>query len=478
MAPEQAEGNDDIDAAADQFALGVIVYEMLTGRSAFTGDTLAAVIYKIVHKDPYPLVLLRPDLPPRVQEVLAVALSKDRKRRFPSTSHFARQLREAAGQRPDIREVELDDVTVIDWSLSALAAASPAPGPPARLGSTRAYGASPPAEPSAGDSPADGRRGAGRRRQSPTGWVAREMVHASRVFRGPSGRFVMAGGGLLILGVLAFGLSRSNHGRGARVGLAGPVAKQPAPTREQAAPSAAGERPPPPPSTARPASNLAVTSIPVVPLVTSLPSAEPTGAARVEGVALVSFELASDPPGLPVLIDGGPFPNAQQQTHTSTHGALPAGAHKVELASAGYRTWSKLIELKPGRPNRFLARLQRDDPPTYVARPNQPEERPSKSPPTGAVGLERSLKPPPLPAHTCSMTIGSVPWAELWVDGTNTHRATPVVALLAPCGHHRIELKRADLPIHLATDVELAAGEALKRVFRFDASGRLVSARP
>ena len=53
MSPEQAEGKtDELDAASDQFSLAAIVYEMLTGRPAFSGDTLASVAYQVVHATP------------------------------------------------------------------------------------------------------------------------------------------------------------------------------------------------------------------------------------------------------------------------------------------------------------------------------------------------------------------------------------------------------------------------------------------
>ena len=56
MSPEQAEGKtDELDAASDQFSLAAIVYEMLTGRKAFSGETLASVAYQIVHATPAPI---------------------------------------------------------------------------------------------------------------------------------------------------------------------------------------------------------------------------------------------------------------------------------------------------------------------------------------------------------------------------------------------------------------------------------------
>ena len=54
MAPEQVEGRD-VDARSDIFALGAVIYEMITGRRAFNGDSPASVIGAILKDDPTPI---------------------------------------------------------------------------------------------------------------------------------------------------------------------------------------------------------------------------------------------------------------------------------------------------------------------------------------------------------------------------------------------------------------------------------------
>ena len=101
MSPEQAEGKtDQLDAASDQFSLAAIVYEMLTGRSAFSGETLASIAYQVVHGTPIPIQTLRPELPAEVENVVSRGLAKNKGERFPSVSEFAVHLRWTATLPP------------------------------------------------------------------------------------------------------------------------------------------------------------------------------------------------------------------------------------------------------------------------------------------------------------------------------------------------------------------------------------------
>jgi serine/threonine protein kinase len=101
MSPEQASANiDEIDHRTDQFALGVMAYEMLTGRCAFNGDNEPAILYQVVHGAPPPLVLAHPATPNRrdaLAEVVGRALAKDKTKRYPSILAFALALEDASG---------------------------------------------------------------------------------------------------------------------------------------------------------------------------------------------------------------------------------------------------------------------------------------------------------------------------------------------------------------------------------------------
>jgi serine/threonine-protein kinase len=93
MAPEQAAGNNAaIDARTDLFALGAIVYEMLAGRPAFSGESVVAVIMNVVTGTPTPLATLAPGAPASVVAAVERALAKKADDRFPDVAAFIEAL--------------------------------------------------------------------------------------------------------------------------------------------------------------------------------------------------------------------------------------------------------------------------------------------------------------------------------------------------------------------------------------------------
>ncbi len=94
MAPEQVAGLT-ADARSDQFALGAILYEMLTGRRAFRRETSVQTLASILDDEPAHVSTLRPDTPPSVAQIVGRCLAKRPDERYVSTRALARDLREA-----------------------------------------------------------------------------------------------------------------------------------------------------------------------------------------------------------------------------------------------------------------------------------------------------------------------------------------------------------------------------------------------
>ncbi|WP_068831475.1 serine/threonine-protein kinase [Polaromonas jejuensis] len=94
MSPEQVQGRS-IDARADLFAAGIVLYQLLTGQRPFDGANDFAIIQQIIGHSPAPPSSVNPQLPPAVDAVLARALAKSREQRFADAQEFATALRAA-----------------------------------------------------------------------------------------------------------------------------------------------------------------------------------------------------------------------------------------------------------------------------------------------------------------------------------------------------------------------------------------------
>jgi len=97
MAPEQVLGQE-VDARADLFALGAVLYEMATGWAAFQGDTPGKILEGILNHAPTPAVRLNPQVPADLERIISKALEKDRKLRYQS----------AAGLKADLQRLKRD----------------------------------------------------------------------------------------------------------------------------------------------------------------------------------------------------------------------------------------------------------------------------------------------------------------------------------------------------------------------------------
>ena len=103
MSPEQWEGVSDLDGRCDIYALGAILFEMVTGNSPFSADTPASLMRQHLLAPVPDSLQQRPDLPPAVQAVIERSMAKDRDRRYPNAAALTGALRGALrGVSPEV----------------------------------------------------------------------------------------------------------------------------------------------------------------------------------------------------------------------------------------------------------------------------------------------------------------------------------------------------------------------------------------
>jgi len=99
MSPEQMASAKDVDARTDIWALGAILYELLTGRVPFQADSITQLCVMILQQQPPPLRDKRPDAPQELQHIVLRCLERDRDRRYANVAEFAHALAPFAPRR-------------------------------------------------------------------------------------------------------------------------------------------------------------------------------------------------------------------------------------------------------------------------------------------------------------------------------------------------------------------------------------------
>lgn len=112
FSPEQAKG-ERVVPQSDIYAVGVTLFEMLTGRIPFESESVMGLAFKHIAEDPPSVRELNPSVPPRLEAIVAKSLAKDPQERFGSGAEMEKALRaiQAGGQQPTM-EVQVPQVTV------------------------------------------------------------------------------------------------------------------------------------------------------------------------------------------------------------------------------------------------------------------------------------------------------------------------------------------------------------------------------
>jgi eukaryotic-like serine/threonine-protein kinase len=286
MSPEQVNGEKDLDARTDVYAMGVILYECSSGKRPFVADALPRLSVLIHEGKPKPLLERRPDLPPAFADVVHKAMAKDRNDRFQT-------VRELGDALAAFGEVALD-ATIPETTEARVSLSNQSSRPPAHA---TARSAPPPVltEP----------------KPLTMGGATRSLVAEAGIKRKPtSNRALVAVATLAVVagavGVAVFA-SLSPRGAGNQAGAPlSPVTPDTATTPPPSVPSVAVALPPIPSAVASPppsASASAVPAVTIAPTATLRPAGKPptapapaTPTASSKGTRVDQRGLATDNP--------------------------------------------------------------------------------------------------------------------------------------------------------------------------------------
>jgi tetratricopeptide (TPR) repeat protein len=120
MSPEQARG-EELDVRSDLFSFGAVLYEMATGRLAFPGNTPAVVHEAILNKAPAPAARLNKQVPAELEEIISIALEKDRKLRYQKAADIGGDLQRLRQETAEFMSSSSGAASRTGWRLKRMA---------------------------------------------------------------------------------------------------------------------------------------------------------------------------------------------------------------------------------------------------------------------------------------------------------------------------------------------------------------------
>jgi serine/threonine-protein kinase len=411
MSPEQLNLHD-IDHRTDIFAAGILLHELLTGHRLFRADNDYASSRMVLEGTIPPPSSMNPAVPAELDRVVMRALQRDRDLRYPSAGEMATDLegvmRESNLPAQNLAKLvaELFPVDAAEKALRVTRSHFAVKMPPPETPNEPITSVGPPNALSASARASTPARGSGSGANAQPG--------------GRGKRIALAGTAVAAVGLLAaIPLLRRSPRE---------VAPAPAPVMAQPSPAApAGQT-----------VSLSIDSTPQDATVTPVGAAHPLGKTPLTILQPRSTQVIE----LRIERDGyAPV----------TYKIIPDLEKAVNV---------ELVRLSPdqqpkGQPDPAAAAAHAG--PHVAAAPKKPthaEQLP--------VAVTDDGKP-------CFLTVGSFPWAQLWIDGKDSGQPTPVVHLQVPCGAHKLRFKRDDAKIDQAVSISVTADREFKRNFQLDA---------
>jgi serine/threonine-protein kinase len=418
MSPEQLNLHD-IDHRSDIFAIGVVLHELLTGQRLFRANNDYTSSRMVLEAEIRRPSSVNPAVPAALDQVVMRALERDRDLRYPTAGEMASALedvmRESSlpSQEQGKLLAELFPADVADKGLAASGAYSePKPAPLATPDENGTLVAQPlgisAATPAA--IPAGG---------LPSGETAPPRARGRRI--------ALAATAVAAVGLLA----ATPLVRRLRLEASRPSA--PAIEQASAPPIARASAPAPVAQTV----SLSIDSTPQDAEVTRIDSDRPLGRTPLTIVQSRSTQV------IELRIERAGYA-------TASYKIIPDLDKAVRI---------DLLRLPPEREPKPPSEAIASRP---VARAAAPKKLPHPGPPTPAVVVDDG--------RPCFLTVGSFPWARLWIDGKDSGQPTPVVHLQVPCGAHKLRFKRDDAEIDQVVHIVVTADREFRQNFELESS--------